>query len=66
MKAAEAVRKLHMEDKEVPDDIWDMFPIRKKIQLWAAQNAYTLVFLSLMFFITWGFLIALIVGRWHK
>lgn len=34
-----------------------------KIRAWAAQNAYTLTFLSIMFFITWILAVILSVLR---
>lgn len=33
---------------------------RKKVEQWAAANAYTLIFLSFMFFVTWA--IVTIIG----
>ena len=64
MKAEEAIQKLHLAEKEVPDNTIDLIPIRRRVQRWAAQNAYTLVFLSVMFFITWSILVVAIVSKW--
>lgn len=38
---------------------------REKIQEWAAKNAYTLLFLSLMFFITWT-LFAIVIWTGYR
>ncbi len=64
MKAEEAIQKLHLAEKEVPDNTIDLIPIKRRVQRWAAQNAYTLVFLSVMFFITWTILVVAIVSKW--
>ena len=64
MKVADAVHNLHIEDREVPDDTFDLIAVRSRIQQWASENAYTLVFLSIMFFITWSILIVSILQHW--
>lgn len=53
MKVMEAAHKLRIADREVPENTVDLIPVSNKLKAWAAKNAYTLVFLSVMFGITW-------------
>ena len=64
MRLLDVVSELHAEDIEVPDDTNYVVPVRSKIQRWAAENAYTLIFLSAMFVVTWIILtIEVFIGR---
>lgn len=55
MKTEEALRHLKLEGKEIPDNVQGIIFLTNhaKIREWAANNACSILFIVVMFIITW-------------
>lgn len=57
----DVVRDCRLYSVEVPDDTTEFLPVRRpwhhRVKKWAYQNAYTLIFLAVMFGVTWVLLV---------
>lgn len=55
MKTAEIHEHLEelIPNQEIPDNTKELVPVKNRIGKWAACNAYTLIYLTVMFGIGW-------------
>lgn len=43
---------------EIPDNTTELVPVKSPLKKWAAENAYLLVYLTIMFAIGWAVTVA--------
>lgn len=55
MKTAEVIDRIDelLPEQEIPDETVELVPVKNGVKKWAVKNAYLLIFLTLMFAISW-------------